>query len=121
MKMTTVVAVDASSAPATCPGPIIAASSAFFPFSRRRTMFSSTTIAESSTMPMANASPAREIMLSVRPVICINRNAVKSDTGIASATMKVARNLRRNHHRIPTARLMPRSKLVLSMSIDSLM
>ena len=120
-KMTTVVAVDASSAPHTWLLPSVAACSASTPFSRRRTMFSSTTMAASSTMPVANASPASEIMFSVRPVICITTKPTNSETGIAIATMNVARSRRRNHHRIATASAIPSSRLVRSIAIESSM
>ena len=82
-------------------------------------MFSSATMAASRTMPVANASPASEIMLSVLPVICMTTKAVNSDIGIASATMNVARNRRMNHQRMPIARLMPSSRLVRSIAIES--
>ena len=39
--------------------------------------------------------------------------------GIAIATINVARNLRRNHHSIPMASVIPSSKLVRSIAIES--
>ncbi len=117
-KIATVVAVEASNAPYTSVGPCSAASSGPTPFSRKRMMFSSTTMAASSVMPTANARPAREITLSVRPAMSRTRNAASTDPGIAMATIRVARNLRRNHHSTPTASAMPRPRLLRSISTD---
>ena len=60
-------------------------------------MFSSTTIAASTTMPIANARPASEITLIVRPSAAIATNAPITDTGIASETTSDARTERRNN------------------------
>ena len=120
-KMATVVAVDASSAPHTCSGPMSAASSAAMPRSRSRTMFSSTTMAASRVIPTANARPASEMMLTVRPVSSRPRNAAKSEIGIATATRSVARNLRRNSHSTTMASTTPRPEVVadhLDRSVD---
>ena len=53
-------------------------------------MFSSTTIAASTTMPTANAIPASDITLSDRPIKAIATNAPITDTGIAIDTISVA-------------------------------
>ena len=110
-KIATVVAVDASSAPQTWPEPCSEASVGGNPFSRRRTMFSSTTIAASSTMPTAKASPASEITLRLRPAAFSTMNVASREMGIATAMMSVALTRRRNHHSTPTARNIPRKIL----------
>ena len=58
-------------------------------------------------------------MFNVRPVICITRKPANKDIGIDSATMNVALNLRMNHHRMLTASVIPISRLVRSMAIES--
>ena len=120
-KITTVVAVDASNAPATSVAPIDAASSASTPFSRSRTIFSRTTMAPSRTMPIAKARPAREMIFSVRPVACMTRKAVNKEIGIASATTSVARNFRRNHQRTPIASKIPINRFVRSIAMEFFM
>ena len=119
--MATVVAVDASNAPHTWVAPFSAASSDGTLFSLKRTVFSSTTIAPSSTIPIANASPASEIMFRERPASCNTRNAVNRQIGIATATIKVARNRRRNHQRMPVASVIPSNRFVRNMAMESVM
>ncbi len=121
MKIATVVAVEASRAPHTCDVPLSAASAAASPRSRRRTMFSSTTIAASSTMPVANARPASEMTFRDRPASVNTTNVVSSDTGIASAIISVARHWRRNSHSTPMASRMPAARLPVSRLIERLM
>ena len=59
-------------------------------------MFSRTTIAASTTIPTAKASPAREMTLMERPRAAIATNEPTMETGIASTTVVVARHERRN-------------------------
>ena len=59
-------------------------------------MFSSTTIAASTTIPTAKASPAREMTLIDLPRAAIATNEPTMETGIASTTVVVARHDRRN-------------------------
>ena len=54
-------------------------------------MFSSTTIAASTTMPTANASPAREMTLIDRPSMAMATNAPMTDTGMEIEMISVAR------------------------------
>ena len=58
-------------------------------------MFSSTTTALSTSMPIANAMPARLITLSERPMRLSSRNVPMTLVGIASAITRVERALRR--------------------------
>ena len=58
-------------------------------------MFSSTTMAASTTMPTANAMPASEITLIERPSAAMATKEPITDTGIASDTTSVACHDRR--------------------------
>ena len=66
-------------------------------------MFSSTTMAASTTMPTANAMPASEITLIERPSAAMATKEPITDTGIASETTSVARGERRKSSRIIAA------------------
>ena len=114
MNIATVVAVDAISAPNTSFVPLYALSSSLATLLRVRTIFSSTTIAASSTIPTAKAKPAREIMLSERPVICRTTKVLNKEMGMANATMSVARSCRINAHRIPMANSTPINRLLVT-------
>ena len=61
------VSVDAVTATPTSPAPCMAASRIESPSCLRRKMFSSTTMALSTSMPTARASPAMEMTLRVMP------------------------------------------------------
>ena len=98
MKTITVVSAETSTAPQTWRVPSKAACGAGFPASRKRKMFSKTTIAASTTMPTAKARPASEITLSERPSAAIATNEPMIETGIASETISVARQERRNNN-----------------------
>ena len=93
----TVVNADTSTAPQTCCAPRTAAFFEDSPVSRKRKIFSRITIAASTTMPTANANPANETTFMERPNAAIATNAPTIDTGIASDTVSVARNERRNN------------------------
>ena len=84
-------------------------------------MFSNTTIAASRTMPTAKARPAREMILIVRPAAFRTMNVTNRETGIASATIIVARKRRMNHHSTAIARKIPSTRLLRSMAIESVM
>ena len=70
-------------------------------------MFSSTTIAASTTMPTANARPASEMTLIDRPSAAIATNDPTTETGIASTTVIVARPERRKTRSTMAARRPP--------------
>ncbi len=112
--MATVVAVEANRAPCTWWLPCSAACVGLSPCSRNRTMFSATTMAASSTMPTAKASPASEITLRERPVSLSTIKVVSKDTGMATAISRVARTSRRNNHKMPTASRIPSSRLLVT-------
>ena len=119
-KIATVVAVDATRAPRTCCAPSKAVSTRLPPASRKRTIFSSTTMEASSTMPTENAIPASEITFIVLALISSTLKANSNDTGMAKATSKVARKRRRNHHNTHTASTIPSSRLPNSICSERL-
>lgn len=59
-------------------------------------MFSTTTTAASTSMPMAIASPPRLIRFALSPVRRISRKVVSTDSGRVTATTTAARTLPRN-------------------------
>ncbi len=59
-------------------------------------MFSSTTIASSTTSPMASTSASSVSVFTLKPKAYMNTHAPTSDTGIVTRGMMVARRLRRN-------------------------
>ena len=56
-----------------------------------RSTFSTTTMASSTTMPMASTRPNSERLFSEKPNACITANVPMSDTGTASSGMMEAR------------------------------
>ena len=58
-----------------------------------RSTFSTTTMASSTTMPMASTRPKSVMELIENPNICMPKNVPMMDTGTASAGMSVARQL----------------------------
>ncbi len=62
---------------------LIVASRTGRPFSSQRSMFSSTTIASSTTMPMASTSPNSVSVLSVKPSSFITTKVPTSDTDMS--------------------------------------
>jgi len=80
-------------------------------------MFSSTTTALSTSMPTANAMPARLMTLSVRWKAARARNVPITLTGIESVTMSVERTLRRNRSRVPMVSSPPTKMLSLTRPI----
>ena len=103
MKTRTVVKAETNTADHTCCVPWSAASRAVIPFSRWRKIFSSTTIAASTTIPTANAIPAKEITLIDLPIAAIATKEATTETGIAIDTIRVALNERRKQRRMSTA------------------
>ena len=103
MNTATVVKVDASTAPKTSRPPSTAARIGALPISRCLYTFSSTTIALSTTMPTANAIPARLMTLIDRPSATIATIAPTTEIGIASAMMPAVRSERRNNNKMKIA------------------
>ncbi len=75
--------------------PLIAAGTRGMPCSTLRKMFSSTTIASSTTRPIASTIASSVSVLTVKPNAYINANAPTSDRGIVTSGIKVARTSRR--------------------------
>ena len=94
----TAVSVSAMpiSAPPTSSIVLCAASWGSAPPSISRCTFSTTTIASSTTMPIASTSPNSDRLLSEKPAARITANVPTSETGIASSGMIVARHVCRN-------------------------
>jgi len=76
--------------------PFSAASNAASPASRWRTMFSSITMASSTTNPMERMSAIIERLLRLYPSNCITANVPRIENGSASAGINVADALWRN-------------------------
>ena len=111
MKIATVVAVEANKAGQTCATASSAAGPAAVPCLRIRTKFSITTIAASSTMPVAKARPASDITLIVRPAMPSTASVTSRQTGTVAAMITVARARRTNSQSRPTASSVPSSRL----------
>ena len=78
------------------------ASSALSPISMWRTMFSSITIASSTTKPIERMSAIIDRLLRLKPRSCMTVNVPRSEKGSASAGMSVADPLCRNRKMTPT-------------------
>ena len=84
----------------------------------RRTMFSTSMIASSTTTPMATTSPASTITLSVAPARSRTSIAATRDSGMAIRLMKAVRHSNSRLAMINTTRPMPISMAVVRLSID---
>src|SRR3569832_1764155 len=85
--------VDTSAGTAICAAPSRMACSISLPSSRLRLMFSISTVASSTRMPTASASPPRVMMLMVSPRAASANNDDKIDSGIETA-MRAGRRRR---------------------------
>ena len=74
----------------------IAASRGERPAAMLRSTFSTTTIASSTTMPIASTIPNSDKLLSEKPTTAITKNVPMSDTGMAMMGMTAARHVCRN-------------------------
>ena len=61
-----------------------------------RSTFSTTTMASSTTMPMASTKPNSDRLLMVKPNAAMKKNVPTSDTGMATSGMIAARQVCRN-------------------------
>ena len=102
-----VVTVDAVIAPPTWPVPLMTASLKGTPSSLIRVMFSSTTIASSTSLPAPSASPPSVIMLRVKWPKYIRLNVAIIEIGIATLITSVVPIRLRKTYRIKTARKIP--------------
>ena len=87
------------------------ATAALSPFSIRRTMFSSWTIASSTTNPTERVSPMRERLSRLNPRTAITANVPKSDVGSAIDGMNVERRFLRNRKITKTTRTTVRTSV----------
>ena len=83
--------VAATMAPVTSPIDLRTASRRERPCSISRATFSTTTIASSTTSPIASTRPNRVTVFVVSPSAFMNANVPMSETGIVTAGIKVAR------------------------------
>jgi hypothetical protein len=70
-------------------------------------MFSTSTIASSTRMPITSDSASSVITLMEKPSKCMPMKAGITDSGSATAETNVARQSRRNSHTTSTARMPP--------------
>ena len=81
----------AISAPCTCVIALLVASFASSPSRMFRSTFSTTTIASSTTMPMASTSPKSDRLFIENPNTSISANVPISETGMANSGIIAAR------------------------------
>ena len=106
-----VVNVDASTAGQTLRTPSTAERMRFSPRRRASSMLSMTTMLLSSVIPIANAMPASEMTLIVRPAASRPRNAAIVQIGMPIMPTAVARPERRNRYMTRVARIAPSPRL----------
>ncbi len=95
------------------------ASRGLSPASMLRSTFSTTTIASSTTMPIASTRPNRLSALIEKPNTCITAKVPMIDTGTASSGMIDARHVCRNRITTSTTSSTASSKVVTTASIDA--
>ena len=83
-----------------------------------RSTFSTTTMASSTTMPMARTSPNSDRLLSVKPNAAMNRNVPISETGMATSGMIAARQVCRNTITTSTTSTMASAIVSITASTD---
>ncbi len=84
-----------------------------------RSMFSMTTIASSTTMPVARMIPKSVSVLIEKPISFTNANAPISDTGIVIAGISVLRHVCRNTKITRTTSTMASMSVVTTSRIDA--
>jgi len=114
----TVVNVDARTAGQTCWAPSTAARMRSTPLRRSCSMLSSTTMALSSVMPMAKATPAKEMTLMLRPVASRPMKAAMVQSGMPMTPISVARDERRKPNMIAAASTAPMARLRQTVAMD---
>ncbi len=98
-----------------------AASCGFMPCSRWRSTFSTTTMASSTTMPMASTRPNSDRLLSEKPAASITAKVPTSDTGMARIGMIAARQLCRNTITTITTSSRASNRVRCTSAMESLM
>src|SRR5262245_20640915 len=94
------------------------ASSGFSPSAIFRSTFSTTTIASSTTIPIATTRPKSERLLMEKPSACITPNVPTSDTGTAAKGIIEARQVCRNNTTTTTTSPMASSNVVTTALIE---
>ncbi len=94
-----------------------AASRGAKPAAMLRSTFSTTTMASSTTMPIARTSPNKERLFSVKPNAAMKKNVPISDTGIATSGMTAARQVCRN--RMTTSTTRTRASKIVSITAST--
>ena len=97
---------------------LLAASRGDRPAAILRSTFSTTTIASSTTMPMASTRPNSDRLLSVKPNSSITKKVPISDTGMAASGMIAARQVCRNRTTTSTTRTMASRMVCQTASTD---
>ncbi len=83
-----------------------AASRGSSPCSIQRSTFSTTTMASSTTMPMASTSPHREILLRLNPKAAMTAKVPTNETGTATSGISAARQFCKNNSTTRATRAM---------------
>ena len=96
----------------------IAASRGARPAAMLRSTFSTTTIASSTTMPIARTRPNSDRLFSVNPNIDMKKKVPISDTGIATSGMIAARQVCRNRMMTSTTSATASSMVSCTASTD---
>ncbi len=97
---------------------LIAASRGLSPVAMLRSTFSTTTMASSTTMPMASTKPNSDRLLSVKPNTDMTKKVPISDTGMATIGMIAARQVCRNKMTTSTTRTIASPMVVSTASTD---
>ena len=84
-----------------------------------RSTFSTTTIASSTTMPIASTRPNRLSALMEKPNRCITAKVPMMDTGTATSGMMEARQVCRNSTTTMTTRTTASSRVWTTASMDA--
>src|SRR3954452_4393163 len=98
---------------------LYAASRGGNPCSIHRSTFSTTTIASSTTMPIASTSPNSDRLLKLNPTAFMIAHVPISDTGTASIGIRVARQLWRNTSTTSTTSTTASNSVLITSRNDS--
>ena len=101
--------------------PSRAARSGVLPISMCRTMFSSMTMASSTTKPTASVRAMRERLSRLKPIMCMAAKVTTTDMGRARLGMTVADRLRRKRKMTSTTRHTVSTSVNLTSATDALM
>ena len=111
----------ATSAPPTSSMDLIAASRGCSPAAMLRSTFSTTTMASSTTMPIASTSPNSDRLLSEKPNRLITKKVPMSEIGIATIGITAARQVCRNRITTSTTSTMAIRMVLITSLTDSRM